>query len=189
MYESFYHGLVSSKLWLCEKLEEVILNEHIDNPILNILGSWDNLLAFMLVVRQPRLYGMINGYDIDPTAIDKANVVCDTWKYDYPKIYNHCVDINNLNFESTSKENIFVSCSIDQFEGTNWFTRIPNDRLVCLQTTDVETVEYPWFNKQHTKDIYELKDRYPLKKVLYANSKPIEYKNFSYNRYMIIGFK
>lgn len=187
--DSFYHGLVSSKLWLCEKLEEVIRNESIDNPILHILGCWDNLLGFMLVTRQPNLYGVVNGYDIDPTSIEKANLICDTWKYDYPKIYNHCLDINTLNFSNTNKESVFVSCSIDQFEGTKWYDIIPSDRLVCLQSTDVVDSEHPWYNKQYTKDIFELGSRYPLKKTLYAGSKPITYKGFGYNRFMLIGFK
>ena len=49
-YDAFSHGLVTSKLWLCEELENVIHNNNVKNPALNILGSWNNLLALMLLI-------------------------------------------------------------------------------------------------------------------------------------------
>ena len=63
-YQSFSHSLINSKLWLCDSLETAIDNEHIRNPIVNILASWDSLLAFMMAVRRPNFYGMFNTYDI-----------------------------------------------------------------------------------------------------------------------------
>lgn len=189
IFNSFNHGLVSSKLWLCEELEKAILNSHIPNPILHILGSWDNLLAFMLVIRQPKMYGVINGYDINSDAISTANLICDTWKYDYPKVYNFQADVNSLDFRNVGKESVFINCSVDQFEDTNWYDVIPEGNIVCLQTTDIDNTNEPWFNKQHTKNTYELKHRYPVKDLLYLSNKPIQYRNFGFNRFMMIGVK
>ena len=59
-HESFYHGLVKSKLWLCEELETAIYRECLSKPSLHILGCWDNLLAFMLLTRKPEFYNKIN---------------------------------------------------------------------------------------------------------------------------------
>ena len=67
-FESFSHGLVTSKLWLCEELEKAIGNKEF--PILNILGCWDNLLAFMLIIRKPKYYKIINGYDLSDESIN-----------------------------------------------------------------------------------------------------------------------
>ena len=63
-FESFSHGLIASKLWLCEKLENAIDNESIQSPVVNILASWDSLLAFMMTVRRPNFYQVFNNYDI-----------------------------------------------------------------------------------------------------------------------------
>ena len=71
--ESFYHGLVVSKLWLCEELER---NCNSYKPNIKILGSWHNLMAFMLIIRRPNGYSKIDGYDMDIDAINVANQIC-----------------------------------------------------------------------------------------------------------------
>ena len=114
-HESFYHGLIKSKLWLCEELETAIYRECISKPSLHILGCWDNLLAFMLLTRKPTFYYEVHGYDINPEAISNANKVCDMWKYESPKVYNHVQDVNNYDY-STCINSIFINCSIDQMD-------------------------------------------------------------------------
>ena len=143
-YESFSHSLVASKLWLCEKLENALDNENIINPSVNILASWDSLLAFMLLTRRPKYYGVVNAYDMDSLSTENANKICDHWKFEYPKVYNHTKDINRLDFNNTSSESIFINCSVDQIEGTTWYDSIPKERLVCFQTTDLPTSTTEW---------------------------------------------
>ena len=74
-HESFYHGLIKSKLWLCEVLETTIYRECLTKPSLHILGCWDNLLAFMLLTRKPTFYNTVHGYDINPEAISNAKLI------------------------------------------------------------------------------------------------------------------
>jgi hypothetical protein len=187
-HESFYHGLIKSKLWLCEELETAIYRECLIKPSLHILGCWDNLLAFMLLTRKPTFYNTVHGYDINPEAISNANKVCDTWKYEYPKVYNHVQDVNNYDF-SNNINSIFINCSIDQMDNNNWYASVPKGSLVCIQTTNVKDSEFPWFIKQTTDSLDELIDRFNLNNVLYSGVQKLPYRTSDYTRYMIIGTK
>ena len=88
-YESFSHSLVASKLWLCEELEWVLDKQLIKNPVVNILASWDSMLAFMMLIRRPKFYGVVNAYDIDSSSVADANNILDHWIYEYTIVYNH----------------------------------------------------------------------------------------------------
>ena len=187
-HESFYHGLVKSKLWLCEELETSIYRECLSKPSLHILGCWDNLLAFMLLTRKPEFYNNVHGYDINPEAIANANKVCDMWKYESPKVYNYVQDVNNYDY-SLHANGIFINCSIDQMDNNNWYNSVPNDSLVCVQTTNMKDPGFPWFIKQTTNSLDELVDKFKLNNLLYSGVKNIPYATNGYKRYMIIGRK
>ena len=187
-HESFYHGLVKSKIWLCEELETVIYREYLNKPTMHILGCWDNLLAFMLLTRKSKFYNEIHGYDINPEAISNANKVCDMWKYESPKVYNHIQDVNNYDF-SANNNSIFINCSIDQMDNNNWYNSISIGSLVCVQTTDMIDPEFPWYIKQTTNSLDELIIKFNLSKLLYSGEIYIPYKENGFNRYMIIGYK
>lgn len=189
VHESFSHGLVLSKLWLCEQLEQVLDNKSIKNPAVNILASWDSLLAFMLLTRRPKFYGVVNAYDIDSTATENANKLCDHWVFEYPKVYNHTKDINTLDFSNTGTESIFINCSVDQMDNTSWYDIIPDNRLVCLQTTNLNVGHPSWEIKQSSDTIVEFTERYKVSTLLYSGQKKIEYPELSYTRYMMIGIK
>mgnify|MGYP000158043395 CR=1 FL=1 len=188
-YESFSHGLVSSKLWLCEKLETVLDNENIVNPSLNILASWDNLLAFMLLTRRPKFYGVINAYDNDPISTENANKICDYWKFEYPKVYNHTKDINTLDFNNTGNESVFINTSVDQMDNTTWYDSIPNFKLVCLQTTNLPTSTTDWHIKQSYNTLTDFTETYKVSRLLYCDSIDIDYGHLKFKRLMMIGIK
>ena len=191
-HESFYHGLIKSKIWLCEELEFVMYGECLKKPSLYILGCWDNLIAFMLLTRKPEYYNVIHGYDINPEAIANANRVCDMWQYESPRVYNHIQDVNQYDFSNSDNEPVFINCSIDQMDSNKWFESIPKGSLVCIQTTNMTDPEFPWFIKQTTSCLNELIDRFNLDDLLYSGAKHIQYNINShdgYKRYMIIGRK
>ena len=187
-HESFYHGLIKSKIWLCKELETAIDCECITNPTLHILGCWDNLLAFMLLTRKSDYYNVVYGYDINPEAIANANKVCDMWKYESPKVYNYIQDVNDYDY-STHTNSIFINCSIDQMDSNNWYNSIPIGSLVCIQTTNMKDPDFPWFIRQTTDSLDELVDRFKLGNLLYSGVETIPYDTSNYKRYMIIGTK
>ncbi len=187
-YESFSHSLIASKLWLCEKLETSIDNEHIKNPIVHILASWDSLLAFMMAVRRPNFYGVFNTYDIDTESVRRADRICDHWKYEYPKMYLRNQDINSLDFSNAGKESVFINCSGDQIEGIEWYDTIPKGTLVCLQCTNLPIEHEEWhINQSYTLD--EFMKTYHMSRFLVCQSKTFTYSHLTFDRHMLIGIK
>jgi len=189
IHESFSHSLVQSKLWLCERIEQVIDNEGIKNPAVNILASWDSLLAFMMLTRRPRFYGIVNAYDIDPIATENANKLCDHWQFEYPKVYNHTRDINTLDFSNTGSESIFINCSVDQLDNTSWYDVIPDNRLVCFQSTNLPINTIDWDIKQSYADMSLFTETYKVQKLIYCDSININYEHLRFKRHMMIGVK
>jgi hypothetical protein len=187
-HESFYHGLIKSKIWLCEELETAMIRECISDPTLHILGCWDNLMAFMLLTRKPEFYNTVHGYDIDPEAINSANRVCDMWKYESPKVYNYIQDVNDYDY-SKHTNSIFINCSIDQMDSNKWYDTVPNNSLVCIQTTNMADPDFPWYIKQTTESLDELINKFNFTKLICSGEKRMPYKESGFNRYMIIGCK
>lgn len=184
-HESFYHGLVKSKLWLCEELEVAMYRENIRKPNLHVLGCWDNLLSFMLLTRKPEFYNSVHGYDINSEAIDNANKICDMWKYENPKVTNSVVDVNKYDY-SNETNGIFINCSIDQMNSNEWYASIRTGSLVCVQTTNMTDTTFPWFIQQTTNSLDELVDKFKCDKLLYSGSTNIQYQTSGYKRFMII---
>jgi hypothetical protein len=184
-YESFYHGLVTSKLWLCEELEKCSYIK----PNIKILGSWHNLMAFMLIVRKPNSYHKIDGYDIDQDAIVVANQICNTWlEMEEPNVTNHVADVSKLDF-SNDTNTVYINCSIDQFTDTSWYNTIPAGSLVCMQTTTLPTSHEYWEIQQETKSMEDLLNKYNLGQVYYTGERQIPFRDTSYTRLMAIGTK
>jgi len=185
-YEPFRHGLIVSKIWLCEELEKVIDLQSIQKPRLTILGCWNNLLSFMLLTRKPNGYNEIHGYDIDIEAINNANKICDTWLFESPKVYNNAGDVNSIDFVDDS---IFINCSVDQMKGTTWYNNIPDGSLICIQSSDQPKDNNRWEITESVSSLDELTEKFKMKELLYSGVKNINYGSWEYNRFMIIGYK
>jgi hypothetical protein len=180
-YDSFSHGQIKSKLWLCEKLEPYLPN----GCVIQILGSWYNILGFMLSVRNPDKYRLIQGSDIDTVAIDIANHITDAWTIDNT-IQNITMDSNELHYIPDS---IVINCSPEHFESTTWFDNIPYGTTVCIQSSNMTDIEHPWYIRQPTTNLHSFLEKYPLTVVYYNDTLDISYDNWGYSRYMIIGIK
>jgi hypothetical protein len=187
-YQAFGHSLVTSKLWLCDKLEEVIHNKNLVNPIVHVLGSWHNVLTFMMIVRKPSLYSIFHCYDKDNEALHVGNRICDTWKFEYPKVLHHNQDVNSVDF-NPAENSIFINCSVDQFDGTTWYDNIPNNSYVVLQSTDLPITHADWEIKQSYNLVSDLTDTYKVRQLFYADTKFYNYSGLRYKRHMMIGLK
>lgn len=181
-YESFKHGLTVSKLWLCETLEPHIKPE----SVVYILGSWTNILSYMMIIRNKNLYKSFHAFDNDPKSTEIAEQICDTWRFENPKVYNETKDANDVDFESCT---IVINTSVEHMDNHTWFHNIKSGTLVCLQSSDVTITDQPWFITNPISNKEQLLEKYPLSEVLYLDSKEINYGNWGYNRLMLIGYK
>ena len=113
-YDAFSHGQTLSKIWLCEQLESHIPK----NTRAAILGSWYNVLAFMMLTRKSELYQFILGIDIDSLAIDNADRICDAWRFGCDKKVSNIVqDAGTFDY---TEFNLVVNCSVEHMSSV-WF--------------------------------------------------------------------
>lgn len=178
--DCFSHGQVASKLWLCETIEPLIN----DKSSVMILGSWVNVLGFMLLTRNPSKYTHIRGIDMDSNNIELADKVNSYWFIE--GILRNTVD--NANTVSKEGYDVIINCSSEHMSSTEWFDSIPQGTLVCVQSSNITDVNDPWFvtNNSPTFDLFMKK--YPLN-VKFAGTLPIKYNDWGYDRYMTIGIK
>lgn len=188
-YESFKHGLIISKIWLCEELEKAVDANTVHKPTLHILAGWQNILTFMLLIRRPYFYHRVFSYDIDQTAIKHANEICDTWRFEEPRVENIHTDINSYIDFSIHENNIFINCSVDQIYSLQWYNNIPTKSLVCFQSTDICDPNYPWYIKTFSQNLVDFSHKFPLTETYFIGEKNITYGQWGYKRFMIIGIK
>lgn len=181
-YESFKHGLTISKIWLCENLEPHVPN----NAVVYVLGCWTNVLAYMMLVRNSKLYSTIFGYDSDPDAIEVANKICDAWHFEDIKVYHEIADANQVVFKDCD---VVINHSVEHMEDHTWFNNIPDGTLVCIQSSNATIKESPWFITNPITSESDLINKYHLREILYIGTKDITYGNWGYKRFMLIGRK
>jgi hypothetical protein len=186
--DAFKHGPVTSKIWLCTELEKIIDNLGYNSPTIHILGGWINVLGFMLQVRKPNFYSKINSYDVDSESTRLANHINDAFRFTDSKVYNYTMDASQLVVENNS-ELIFINCSIDQFDNTDWYNVIPIGSIVCLQTTTIPIVNSPWKITQETIGMNDLLSKYPLSEIHYTGEQVLPLQDKTFTRLMAIGIK
>lgn len=186
-FSAFSHGQIQSKLWLCQELEQLITH-----PVnVAILGSWCNILGFMLLVRNQNLYNQVHGIDSSIDSVNLANKICDAWMINNDqKVKNFCRDVNNLNFDDYD---VIICTSIEDIQNSGWYDRIPNNKLVCIQTLDLTQQQVDkyknWKIVNPNPSIEIFKKKYPISNILYEGSKFFDYIDLKYNRFMLIGYK
>lgn len=180
MIDSFSHGQIGSKLWLCETLEPYIKN----NATVAILGSWINVLGFMLLTRQPNKYSHIRGIDIDNEAVNTANQICNYWYIN--GIQRSTQD--DANTVSLQGFDVVINCSSEHMESMSWFDNISPGTLVCIQSSNITDANDPWFVTNPSDTFESFMEKYPLN-VKFAGTLPIRYDDWGYDRYMVIGIK
>lgn len=181
-YDAFSHGQIKSKLWLCEELEK-----HIPyNSNVKILGSWYNVLSFMLLTRNPNNYNSIEGIDIDPTVKEIADKICNYWLFEGKQVSNITGDSNNVSYDGTQ---VVINCSPEHMKDTSWYKKVPDGTLMCIQSISVTDPLYPWFITTPHYSVDDMKSKYPMSSVNYSGQIRIDYGSWGYDRYMLIGIK
>lgn len=182
-YSAFSHGQIQSKLWLCETLEPYLPEQ----AKVVILGSWYNILGFMMLTRNRAKYNLIMGIDQNKECVQVANHVINGWTIgdDYAA-RNQCSDVNKFN---TNSFDVVINTSVEHIENTKWFENIKWNTTVCLQTSNMVTDDPNWNIVNPNPDIETFKLKYPMSQILFAGEKVFDYGHLKYSRYMIIGKK
>lgn len=188
-HHALSHGQVHSKIWLLDKLEPYILDANNKcHGKIHILGSWINMLPFMMLVRKPHAYSAIRCYDLDKQATIFGKMVTDAWNFDPPIVKTIYTDANMVVF-SKHTPNIVINCSPEHMRDSQWFDHIPTDSVVCIQSSDVTIREEPWLITNPHPTITDFRAKYPLRETYFCDTLRIQYTESGYNRFMIIGKK
>jgi hypothetical protein len=181
-FDAFSHGQIQSKLWLCNELEPYVPK----SAKVAILGSWYNVLSFMLLTRNPNLYQHILGIDIDASTKPIADRITDAWCID-STVTNIIADASTYDLASFD---IVVNCSPEHMSTNEWFENLDYGKLVCIQSSDV-TIDNDdiWKCVNPNESLDALTKKYPLSKYLFSGTKEIRYSDGGYNRFMLIGIK
>lgn len=183
-FTTFSHGQVQSKVWLCKELEKFI---HANIKIA-ILGSWYNLLAFMLLTRNGDRYQLITGIDSDPETKQIADLVTDAWRIGKDhKVENIIADAN---LENLAGYDLVINCSPEHMDGNQWFENLEYGTMVCIQSSDVQLKDDDvWKCVNANRSLEDLALKYPLSKYLFSGTKEFRYDDNGYQRFMLIGIK
>lgn len=182
-YLAFAHGQTQSKVWLCEQLEPLL--PHKATAV--VLGCWYNVLGFMMLTRNSDRYQHILGIDIDPNVIPIADKLCQGWMIGSDsKIRNELADANTYNLQGF---NVVINCSPEHMNGNDWFNNIDDGALVCIQTSNLDINDDVWKIVNPSRTMEEFTKKYPLSHTLVSTVKDIQYNDWGYQRYMLIGIK
>lgn len=181
-YDSFSHGQIHSKIWLCENLEKFLPKQ----SNVYILGSWYNTLGFMMLCRNPHYYQSITGIDIDETQ-EISDKLTNAWTFDPAIVRNIKADASEYNFDDS--DSVYINCSVEHFENTKWFDNIPIGALICIQSISITDPDYPWHIRQPNATFDEFIKKYPITSVLFSGTKRIQYSDWGYDRFMLIGYR
>ena len=179
-YDAFSNGQVQSKLWLCEKLEEI---NHIPNPTIWILGGWYGIQAFLLLSRNNININEIRSFDVDPECQPIADKINNNWEIQQWKIKAFTQDCNTLDYANTP--DIVINTSTEHFNCMDWFNNIPNGTLVCLQGNNMNHEDH----HSHYSTLDEFASSFPMQSVKFIGEQQFSYPSWSFNRYMLIGTK
>ena len=178
MLESFWHGQLKSKIWLCETLANV---EHTISNRIVIFGGWYGVLATMIFNSDVGAKH-ITSVDIDPACKDIA--VNMNKAYAMNGKFN-AVTEDMCNYEYTEDPHIVINTScehITQQQYDAWLEKVPGDAWIVVQSNNFAS------HKEHINCVDSLKDfrwNSKISKEFYSGTLELP----EYDRYMIIGRK
>lgn len=184
-YDAFSSGQILSKIWLAERLENVIEYNDLSQPRkILCLGGWYGLTNFILRTRNNIKIEKFRSLDIDQEACNIADKINNSWEWQQWQFKSICDDANMYSYELEDFDTV-INTSVEHIETTDWFDLIPNGALVALQSNDMP-------HEDHAANHHSLKefvDSFPLNENLFQGEKLFQYTDWSFRRFMIIGIK
>lgn len=180
MLESFWHGQLQSKVWLCEKLSKV---EHSLGNRIVIFGGWYGVLATMLFNSQVGIRH-ITSVDIDPECLDIA-IGMNRLYFNKNKFKAETGDMCDYVYNPKEHPHIVINTScehITQKQYEIWLDKVDSDTWIVLQSNNFTG------HKEHINCSDSLKDfkwKSKLNRVWYEGTLELP----KYDRYMLIGRK
>lgn len=193
--DCFSRGQLQSKLWLVEELKK----QKVELGTVFLCAGWYATLATMLFESNIAI-DKIRSFDIDESCVDIAETFNKPWfvnGWKFKSITQNIMDIdyNSHTWQCWSNANNRMSKPITDVPDTiintscehipnfaDWYTKIPDGKLVVLQSNNYYEVEE---HVNCVNNIYEFKDMAPMSTLLYMGMRELP----KYTRFMLIGYK
>ena len=193
--DCFSRGQLQSKLWLVHELQKT----KVDLGTVYLCAGWYATLATMLFESNMKVE-KIRSFDLDPSCVDIAEVFNKPWFVDQWRFKAVTKDIMHITYdehwwESWSNANnrmskpildtpdTIINTSCEHIENfAEWYAKIPNGKLVVLQSNDYYEIE------EHINCVGSIKEfavKAPMNNILYSGELELP----KYKRFMLIGFK
>ena len=182
--DAWASGQTGSKKWLVDTLEylyETNTIPYIKPFSVSILACWYGTLIDRLFSSKLPI-DFIRGIDIDPQAIKTAEYINNQWHW-LGKAHFIIGNINDFNLWNESQ--VIINTSLEHLHDTEWWNGIELGKLVILQSNNMP-------HKDHVTNVTSYQDiieQYPMTKILYKGSLRFKYPDWSFDRFMVIGFK
>jgi hypothetical protein len=193
--DCFSRGQLQSKLWLIEQLKKI----DVELGTVFLCAGWYGTLATMIFESGIKV-DKIRSFDIDETTVDIAETFNKPWFANQWKFKALVEDIQDINYNEhtwqywsnknnrmsypiTDSPDTVINTSCEHIEHfANWYAKIPNGKLVVLQSNNYYEVEE---HVNCAKDAEEFSLSIPMNNCLYLGELQLE----KYSRFMKIGYK
>lgn len=180
--DAFASGQISSKIWLCEKIEPLISQRPVE---LHILAGWYGVLAFLLFSRGKLNIKEVHIYDTDTKALNVARKLLENWIWLGIPINFQQKDITSLKIKKSDLQQLIVNTSIEHVKTSLWWSCVPKEAIVALQACNMEHPEH--VNRVQHED--ELTTQFSCSRILYKGQLNFDYPENPFSRFMLIGVK
>ena len=186
-------GQIASKKWLVDNLKDL----NLDLGLVYLCAGWYATVV-PLFIENKILFSSIRSFDVDPDVWKIAEIfnkesLLDSWKFKAQTKDIFDINYNRHVYETIKSDGtkeqckdvpdtiINTSCEhIENFQ--EWYSKIPNGKLVILQSNDYFEIED---HVNCVKSNLEFEKMAPMSEVYFAGNLPLE----KYTRFMRIGRK
>jgi hypothetical protein len=173
--DAFSHGQISSKLWLCQELEQLAWTSNTTH----VYGGWYGLVSFLLLSREKFQVNRIESFDLDVSCEHMANLINENWlRQGKFKAYSE-----DCNGPMLGSPDLIINTSTEHFSSLAWFDKIPKGTRVAVQGNNMPHDDHV----VHSNSLTDFAKQFKLADVAYSGSKDFKYPEWSFTRYMIIG--
>jgi len=191
--DCFSRGQLASKKWLVDTVKDLDL----DLGLVYLCAGWYATIVPMLVENSIK-FDAVRSFDIDPDVwqiaeIFNKDLLLDGWKFkaqtkdifdiDYKRHVYTTIKSNGIEEQCKDAPDTIVNTSCEHIENfEEWFAKIPNGKLVILQSNNYYSVEE---HVNCVKDSLHFAEMSPFSTEYFTGELPLD----KYTRFMRIGRK
>ena len=186
--QNIYHDLRDYLIRTAEIVGHAQSFNLVSNETIWVLGGWYGVTSLLLLSRGVINVSSIRSFDVDPVCEKIADTLLNNWVWQHWTFKAFTNDCNKLDFKSDQygpHPTLIINTSCEHFDSMDWFNNIPTGTKVAVQTNDMP-------HDDHVTNVSSMDDvklQYPLSKIKYEGIKTFKYPDWSFNRFMLIGYK